>query len=84
MYQWSLFFLSLKVTVTATDRGTPQQSDSTTITINIIRNTQSPVFTNAGQYATNINQNLNIGASVFTVTASDSDTVVRPTNSFLR
>ena len=84
MYQWSLFFWSVKVTVTATDRGTPQQSDSTTITINIIRNTQSPVFTNAGQYATNINQNLNIGASVFIVTASDSDTVVRPTNSFLR
>lgn len=64
------------MTVTATDRGTPQQSDSATITINIVRNTQSPVFTNSGQYATTIDQNLNIGTSVFTVTATDGDTVV--------
>lgn len=63
------------MTVTATDRGTPQQSDSATITINIVRNTQSPVFTNSGQYATTIDQNLNIGTSVFTVTATDGDTV---------
>lgn len=64
------------MTITATDRGTPQQSDSATITINIVRNTQSPVFTNSGQYATTIDQNLNIGTSVFTVTATDGDTVV--------
>jgi hypothetical protein len=69
-------FCGFQVTVTATDRGTPQQSDSTTITINLIRNTQSPVFTSSGQYATTIAQSLNVGGSVFTVTATDGDNVV--------
>lgn len=64
------------MTVTATDRGTPQQSDSATVTVNLIRNTQSPVFTNSGQYARTIAQNLNVGGSVFTVAATDGDTVV--------
>ena len=66
-----------QLTVTATDRGTPQLTDSASLRVNIVRNTQSPIFTSPNQqYSVSVDQTLNVGGQVITVTASDGDTVV--------
>jgi len=67
---------SLQMTVFARDYGTPrlQSQVSASVTINVIRNRNCPVFQNA-PYSAGISQNVATGTSVFQVTATDADAV---------
>ncbi|XP_046579033.1 protocadherin Fat 4-like [Haliotis rubra] len=64
---------SYQVVVTATDFGTPPLSGAATMNINVVRNTQAPVF-NSASYRATIDQTLGVGSSVLTMSASDGDT----------
>ncbi|XP_041364040.1 cadherin-99C-like [Gigantopelta aegis] len=64
---------SYQVTIRATDFGSPTQSGTTILTVNVLRNSHKPVFT-AGSYETSIVQTLSVGASVLSVKATDLDT----------
>lgn len=69
----------VQLTVSAQDQGVPTSliaSQPATVFINVIRNQFSPVFLST-PYTVDISQNVGIFASIFTVTASDSDLQVR-------
>ncbi|XP_053180036.1 protocadherin alpha-8-like [Scomber japonicus] len=63
----------IKLTLTAVDGGTPPKSGTSEIIINVLdTNDNIPVFTKP-LYKTSITENVPVGASVITVTASDAD-----------
>ena len=74
------FALSIQVTIQATDFGTPARSGSAVLTVNVLRNTQPPVFLTVSPSAT-IEQTLSVGSSVILLSAEDADTQVSFHNS---
>lgn len=66
------FWCRFELTVEATDQGSPAQTGTSTVTVEILdRNDNSPVIT--GTYDTTVPEDLPQGSVVFTVTASDVD-----------
>lgn len=63
------------MTVTATDEGLNPLSNSVTVTVDVDRNANSPVFQNIPTIR-EIDENQLAGQNFYTVTASDADTVV--------
>ncbi|XP_062595025.1 cadherin EGF LAG seven-pass G-type receptor 3-like, partial [Saccostrea cucullata] len=63
-----------QITVTATDQGLNPLSNSITITVDVDRNANPPIFQNIPTIIS-INENQLAGQSLFTVTATDADTV---------
>ena len=61
----------------ATDLGVPprQSAIQAAVTINVVRNQNTPFFINR-PYAALIDQNLTIGSTVFQIEADDGDTKV--------
>lgn len=68
-----LFFLQM--TVTATDLGLNPLSNTITVTVDVDRNANPPVFQNIPAIAP-INENQPTSQGFFTVRATDADTVV--------
>lgn len=64
-----------QMTVTATDEGLNPLSNSVTVTVDVDRNANSPVFQNIPTIR-EIDENQLAGQNFYTVTASDADTVV--------
>lgn len=64
------------MTVTATDLGLNPLSNTITVTVDVDRNANPPVFQNIPAIAT-INENQPTSQGFFTVRATDIDTVVR-------
>lgn len=64
------------MTVIARDNGVPslQSQNSATVTINVIRNNQPPVFQNT-PYVQSVSQSTTQNTPVFQVTATDADVV---------
>ncbi|XP_026186720.1 protocadherin alpha-8-like [Mastacembelus armatus] len=63
----------MKLTLTAVDGGTPPKSGTSQIIINVLDvNDNTPIFTKS-LYKTSITENVPLGTSVITVTASDAD-----------
>ena len=61
------------LTVRATDSGTPQQTSTVIVYMNVIdKNDNAPVF-DPSSYNNEVWENVTIGTSVLTVTASDLD-----------
>ena len=60
----------------ATDLGYPTLTGDATLTVNILRNQEPPVFINE-PYEVTIDRNQNVGANIFRVTATDDDVQVR-------
>lgn len=62
------------MSVRAIDFGSPQltSSEAASVTINVIRNNNGPVFQNT-PYSSDISLNVGSGTSVFQVTATDAD-----------
>ncbi|KAI8511673.1 hypothetical protein Bbelb_107730 [Branchiostoma belcheri] len=59
--------------VTVRDRGTPQFSDETTVTVSVLDlNDNTPNFTQSS-YSVTIEENLAVGTSILTVSATDDD-----------
>lgn len=75
---------SIQMTFTVTDNGIPARSSNTPaiVSIQILRNQFDPFFINT-PYLTSIQENVPIGTSVLTVTASDQDQVSRPTRNLI-
>ena len=70
-----MIFVSYQVEVTAVDLAPNPLSSRVTVTINIIRNDNAPVFINE-PYGGTISSAIGVGTSLLTVTATDADTVV--------
>ena len=68
--------LSSQINVEATDKGTPRLFARLTITVNIFNNQFSPQFIPSQNYAETVDQTLNIGSNILTVTATDNDQTV--------
>ncbi|XP_037635771.1 protocadherin alpha-8-like [Sebastes umbrosus] len=63
----------IKLTLTAVDGGTPPKSGTSQIIINVLdNNDNTPVFTKT-LYKTSLTENVSLGTSVITVTATDAD-----------
>ena len=60
--------------MTAQDLGYPIRSSSATVNINVIRNNNSPVFSQSGQYGVTISENTAVLAGILNVSATDIDT----------
>ena len=73
----SKLLLWLQLTVQATDQGVPNRVSqiSATVTINILRNLNCPVFANLPNNIT-VPQSTNQGARIYNVTAFDQDAAV--------
>ena len=73
----SLDFESLqeyKITVEASDAGSPPKTATTTILITITGiNEHTPQFTSSGIYIVNVSESLALGHDVITVSANDAD-----------
>ncbi|XP_062582056.1 cadherin EGF LAG seven-pass G-type receptor 1-like, partial [Saccostrea cucullata] len=63
-----------QMTVTATDQGLNPLSNSITVTVDVDRNANPPIFQNIPTIIS-INENQPTGQGFFTVTATDADTV---------
>jgi hypothetical protein len=63
------------MTVTATDQGINPLSNSITVTVDVDRNANAPVFQNI-PIIQEIDENRVTGQVFYTVTATDADTVV--------
>lgn len=63
------------MTVTATDQGLNPLSNSITVTVDVDRNANPPIFQNLPNNPT-IQENLPTTQVFYTVTATDADTVV--------
>lgn len=64
-----------QVTVQATDFGSPALSGNAVLTVNVLRNTQAPVFLTLNPTAS-VPQTLSVGSSVLLVSAEDGDAQV--------
>ncbi|XP_059201784.1 protocadherin alpha-8-like isoform X14 [Centropristis striata] len=63
----------IKLTLTAVDGGTPPKSGTSEIIINVLdNNDNTPIFTKP-LYKTSVTENVPLGTSVLTVTATDAD-----------
>ncbi|XP_076458558.1 cadherin EGF LAG seven-pass G-type receptor 1-like [Babylonia areolata] len=65
-------FTSYVVTVQATDFGTPALSGTAVLNVNVLRNTQAPVFVSLS-FSASVAQTLSVGSSVVRVSAEDAD-----------
>ncbi|XP_041364043.1 protocadherin Fat 4-like [Gigantopelta aegis] len=62
-----------RLTVVASDQGTPEQTAQAVVFITVIRDQGAPVFLNTQNYQTVINEIIPIGSNILTVTAQDGD-----------
>lgn len=75
------FFLNslfTQIQIAAADQGVPvrQASGTATLVVTVTRDLYDPIFFPAN-YQARIDQNVPVGTSVMTVSASDADTAVR-------
>ena len=57
----------------AEDLSYPFRSSTALVTVNVIRNSAQPQFTNAGNYDTTISEDISVLEEILTVVATDSD-----------
>ncbi|KAJ8318063.1 hypothetical protein KUTeg_003154 [Tegillarca granosa] len=69
---------SFSLTIRLQDKGSPVRTanDRASVTVNIQRNQNPPIFFNTSYFSV-IREDVNVGTSVVTVTATDADTNVR-------
>ena len=65
--------MPLQLRVVGRDQGTPQQTGTATVTVNVERNTYSPIFQNANTYTANIADTFTPSLPIITVIATDAD-----------
>ncbi|XP_070182175.1 protocadherin Fat 4-like [Littorina saxatilis] len=83
LYEDNSDTLTYTFTLNAQDNGDPVQRNSTSVTINVIRNLQPPVFSTA-YYSVPISYLANVSDVIATVTATDADTDSKYNTSSLR
>lgn len=66
-------YLYLQLTVSAEDLSYPFRSSTASVVVNIIRNNNSPVFTNNANYDVTISETYPVLNSILNVTATDID-----------
>lgn len=69
------------LSITAFDNGIPQLSSRVTVTVNVIRNRNGPVFS-GNSYVTTIDESISVGTSILQVQATDADGVSKQINEF--
>lgn len=69
------------LSITAFDNGIPQLSSRVTVTVNVIRNRNGPVFS-GNSYVTTIDESISVGTSILQVQATDADGVSKGINEF--
>jgi hypothetical protein len=62
------------LSITAFDNGVPQLTGQVTVTVNVIRNRNGPVFSGS-VYETTIDESTSVGSSIIQVQATDGDGV---------
>ena len=62
------------LSITAFDNGIPQLSGRVTVTVNVIRNRNGPVFS-GNSYETTVDESISTGTSILQVQATDADGV---------
>lgn len=67
------------LSITAYDNGIPQLSSRVTVTVNVIRNRNGPVFS-GNSYVTTIDESISVGTSILQVQATDADGVSKRIN----
>ena len=71
-----IFALVQQFEVMASDNATPEKTTTVRVTVKVRRDLVPPEFRNNGVYDKEIYETADVGSSVITITARDSDSVV--------
>lgn len=69
-------FFFFQFNVVASDQSQPARSATATVIVNVLRSNFPPVFVNT-PYSTGASIGIAVGTSIYRVTATDSDLLVR-------